>query len=281
MDSTTEALMHNLSDKDQINFIKLIMTVRGELEIDKKEFSDPLVLRFFKQSYNKPDQALEKIKASHEWRKTFPFENAAQIDPQKFIDLQNTMRMHFCGVDKQGRPIRITQVPNLDPEFVVDTFTHEEFLLHNIAFVERLTNIIFERCSQKAGKVVYQTLTIVDIKDFNINKFIFNSKVKDFISQQSKTFNANYPEMAAHVFVINAGAFMKILYNFLSVFLDKRVLERITILDGDYMNHLEKYVDKNVLPKCIGGGSPYTILEYPNFWDSDIENAMKEKRLTL
>lgn len=281
MDPSTEAIISHLNDKDQINFIKLLMTARTEHEIPVEEFSDATIMRFFNQSYNKVDPALERLKQSYEWRKSFNFDHVAQLDPKKFQDLQNTMKMHFCGTDKQGRPVRITQVPDLDPDIVVDMFTPEEFMMHNVAYVERLINIIFERCTQKAGKVIYKTLTIVDIKDFNVNKFIFSSKVKQFMSHQSKVFNANYPEMAAHVFVINAGMFMKVLYNFFTVFLDKRVIERITILDGDYMGHLEKYIDKSVLPKCIGGDSPHSIIEYPNFWDEDIEYALKNNKLRL
>lgn len=281
MDPSTEQLLAHLSDKDQIQFMKLVITVRTELSIPSEDFPDTTIMRFFSQTYNKLDPALSNIKQSYEWRKTFPFDKAANMNPKKFFDLQNMMKMHFCGVDKQGRPIRITQVPDMDPAIVLEMFTAEEFLLHNIAYVERLINIIFERCSQKSGKIIHKTLTIVDIKDFNINKFIFNSKVKEFMSQQSQVFNANYPEMAAHVFVINAGSFMKILYSFLSVFLDKRVIERITILDSDYLSHLEKYVDTKSLPKCIGGDAPYEITEYPNFWDEDIEYALKNNKLRL
>ena len=281
MEASTEALIQQLSDNDQVNFIKLLMTARSEHNIPKEEFSDATILRFFNQSYNKLEPALKNLKASAEWRKSFPFDKAAQMDPTNFLELQSTMKMHFCGVDKHGRPIRVTQVPNIDPEIVINMFTPEEFLLHNIAYVERLINIIFERCSQKAGRVIHKTLTIVDIKDFNFKRFIFNSKVKAFMNQQSKVFNANYPEMAANVFIINAGTFVKVLYNFLSLFLDKRVIDRITILGSNYMSQLEKYVDRDILPKCIGGNSPHQILEYPNFWDADMEHALKHKKLTL
>ena len=279
MNETTEILIEKFNKKDQAGFIKVLMTVRAEMELTEEEYPQTHILRFYLHFNQDTKLTLDAIKNNIEWKKEFPFDEAAKLNAFEFIEMQERLGMFFYGCDRLGRPIRFSRITSLDPQVVMDAFTYEEFHWHNVAYIERVVNIIFPMCSDKYKHPVYQTITILDLSEAHINKYILNKKVMDYIKKQSEPFVKNYPDISSKVFIINAGVLVKALFSFFSYFLEKRVLDRVKVYNKGYMEELTKYVDKKDLPMCIGGENETEPKDYINFWDEQERQSIKDKRL--
>lgn len=275
------SVIQTFNPKDQASFWHVHNYIRDIMHQSPDQYSDTMILKFFLNCYHKPEDTIKEITTNIVWRKTFPFDKSAELDPSKFLQLQKINNMNFYGVDKLGRPIRITKVLNHDPNIVMEMFTEEEFLLHNIAHAERLINIIFERCSERQKYPIYNTLSIIDVTNVKMTKILFNSKLKKFLKPQSQVFQDNYPEMAGNVFIINAGSFGSVLFNFIKLFLKKQIVEKISVYNNNYMKDLERFVDPKDLPAEIGGGCNIPIIDYDNFWQKDIDESINDKILSF
>ena len=279
-----EDLTCRLSSKSQANFIKLQITIREELKIDKKILPDISILRFFTICKRDVSKTLVEIEKHIKWKKeSGVIEHSFKLDIKNYLNgfFERGFKVGYYGVTKKGLPLRILQFADFDYWEVIKNLKREDILAYNVQFSERLLNIIWPIASEKNKKMVDGIITIVDIKNLPVKNIVLNSEIKDILSKNSKVLNMNYPLLTKKSYIINSGVFFSILWTFLQYFLSASTIKRVSILNEDYMGEISKIVDIENLPVCIGGKNPKKIGEYRNIWDNEIDESIKEKRIFM
>jgi len=130
--------------------------------------------------------------------------------------------------------------------------TNEERLLkYYVKEYEKLINFRNPACSKASGKLIEQTLSILDMKD-EASKFMFG-KTKEFVKITSNMAQNYYPEILGQMFIINAPFSFKALWSMFKSFVDEKTRKKITIEGSSYKRKLLDLVDPNNLPSFFGG----------------------------
>jgi len=276
-----EKILTGLNFQNQAKLIKAVTLIREEHNIPESIASDSTILRFFLSVQGNVDETIAGVQRNAEWQKTYPFDKVLSLDLKKFDFFNQCINMGFYGTDQKGRPIRILSFSNFEPDLLIEKYTEEELTHFFVQYLERIINIIFPLASERCNSHVSNILTIIDIKELNVSKIIFNKRLIDLFQSMSQAFQDNYPEMTYRAVIVNANVLFLGLWKILSVFVKKKTVDRICIVGDDYLPELTKYTTADQLPVSLGGTCPHEINKYPNFWDQELERSVQEKRLKL
>jgi hypothetical protein len=105
---------------------------------------------------------------------------------------------------------------------------------------ERTVRYRYAACSKTAGKLIEQSLTILDMKG-EATKFMFG-KTKDFVKLAAKISQDYYPEMLARMFIVNTPFTFKALWSFVKPFLDEKTSKKISLEGSKYITKLLELV---------------------------------------
>lgn len=109
-----------------------------------------------------------------------------------------------------------------------------------IRLYERMIKVLYPKCSEKAGKVIEQGITIIDAEGVSMS--LLTGKVKKMMELASKAAQDYYPECLGRMFVINTGFFFGIVWAFAKAFIDKKTRNKIQIEKSSYKKALLEYV---------------------------------------
>lgn len=273
--------MAGLAEKERGVFAEFLHVVRDFEKIPAEEMSDSTVLRFLQSFDFNVKETLPAVRKSAEWRRSFDWEEIRNIDYTLVNDMLSMVKVGYYGEDFEGRPIRIIQPSGMDVNQAMDKIPKEKTFHFQLGNIERLVNIVLPHQTRKHGRHVYMQVVIVDIKNVNFTKMIGNSRVMEMARTRSALFQDNYPELTAKTFVINAGAFFSGFFKVISVFLRKKTVERMKLLNGpdSYLPELLKVTTLDRLPVSLGGTCPYEIDNFPNSFDAELAASYDQRRL--
>jgi hypothetical protein len=104
-----------------------------------------------------------------------------------------------------------------------------------------------------------ETVTaIIDIKSVGLMSFW---KLKDLLGQVISISDANYPETANRLFIINAPALFSTAWSYIKSLIDVRTASRVFILGSDYKTSLLEHIPSENLPIYLGGTCECTGVE--------------------
>lgn len=276
-----EVILKNLNPQQKAIYLDLIDIIRNQDKISEKDFSNSTVFRFLVSVEYKIKDALISIRKSYEWRKTFDWKQIQQIDPEYYRLIMENVKVGFYGEDFDGSPIKIIQPADFDPVSALEKIPEDKSFIVQLANTERQINIIFEMCTQRQQKHVHSCTVIVDIKNFQFGKLLSHPRMMTLMKARSSIFQDNYPEITHKSIIINAGIFFYAFWKIASVFINKKTLSKVTILNEDFLPELLKITTIDKIPECLGGNCPYEIDNYPNFFDQEYYQSTQENRLTL
>lgn len=96
---------------------------------------------------------------------------------------------------------------------------------------ERTLHTINPFLSERAGKNIEQTITILDLDGLGFTKIMSKrSEIQGLLKLTSSIAQNNYPEVMGKLFVINAPMFFKMLWGFAEKFIDEKTAKKIVIL---------------------------------------------------
>jgi len=99
---------------------------------------------------------------------------------------------------------------------------------------------------------VYQTCSIVDLK--GLSKKQLTKQSYRFLKFMAKIDQDNYPESMGKLFLVNVPLVFKVVWKLVSPWLHENTRKKIEVLRGsDYSKVLLQHVDKENLPKFLGG----------------------------
>ncbi|KAJ0889988.1 putative CRAL-TRIO lipid binding domain, CRAL/TRIO domain, CRAL/TRIO domain superfamily [Helianthus annuus] len=186
-----------------------------------------------------------------EWRKDFGADTI--LEDYKFHELNEVLQyvpQGFHGIDKEGRPVYIEILGQVDPKKLLRVTTIERYVKYYVQEYERTLSIRFPACSVATGRRVDSNTTIIDVQGvgvWNLTKPVIE------LIRRLQQINTNYPDTLCQMFIINAGQGFKMLWNMIQSFLEPKAKSKIHVLGTKYKSTLLEVIDASELPEFLGG----------------------------
>ncbi|KAJ9528339.1 hypothetical protein QJQ45_014325, partial [Haematococcus lacustris] len=234
-------------------------------------FTDFFQLRRFLRA-----RSYDLEKATAMWLNNVAFKAEFKVDTilQDFLydERDSFLRAYPQGyhkVDKQGRPIFIQLLGQLDIHKLKQITTEQRMVKYHIQEYERCIKVIMPVCSHLAGRHIDTTFGIMDVKGVGMSHL--TGETKRLMGLITKYDQDHYPELLGHICIINAPSVFRLIWGVVKGMLDARTQGKIEILGTDYLPGLLKWVDINNLPEFLGGRSKGSLLEDIGPWsDHDV-----------
>ncbi|KAJ9143228.1 Phosphatidylinositol-phosphatidylcholine transfer protein [Coniochaeta hoffmannii] len=157
---------------------------------------------------------------------------------------------YYHKTDKDGRPVYIEQLGNIDLHAMYAITTQERMLTNLAVEYERVADPRLPACSRKAGYLLETCCTIMDLKGVGISKA---SQVYSYVRSASGLSQNYYPERLGRLYVINAPWGFSGVWSIIKGWLDPVTVQKIHILGSGYKKELLAQVPAENLPVEFGG----------------------------
>jgi hypothetical protein len=240
------------------------------------------ILRFLRARDFNFDRAKLMINDFISFRKKKNFERIADIcqtDERAQIMRQNYTSGHY-GTDFEGRIILIEKVGGYKPEVLFKHFTIEDIEDHLIQIHERMMFIELPIASSVHKKRIDNTFLIIDMKHVNVIS-LFKSKIKSFVKFGTKIGQDYYPEILAKSVFINSPVIFKAVWSIISLWMDKKTVDKFQFESGNGLKTLAKYLDVTQLPVELGGQNPIPLSDGFGPWKTEVHESYNNSRFLL
>ncbi|XP_077086882.1 SEC14-like protein 1 [Siphateles boraxobius] len=215
---------------------------------------DEHVLRFLRSRDFSLEKAKEALCQTLTWRKQH------QIDflldtwqcPQLLQDYYTGGWHHH---DKDGRPLYILRLGQMDTKGLVRTLGEETLLRHVLSINEEG----LRHCQEKTkifGKPISCWTCLVDLEGLNM-RHLWRPAIKALL-RMIEVVGANYPETLGRLLIIRAPRVFPVLWTLVSPFIDENTRKKFLIYAGnDYQGPggLVDYINRDFIPDFLGGDS--------------------------
>lgn len=270
----------NLTPQQAQVLEKLKDHVFNKLNVKNPRFNDQYLLRFCRARGFDFEKVRLMFEEMLKWRTEKNVDNVCTLDFPKIQLLWQYYPHGYYGVDKKGRPVYIERYGNLKIKEMFKIMSEPEFINYYIQGYERLVHVIFKEASKARGKLIERTVTILDMKDFGVSQAM-SSDVRAFIQIAIKIAQDYYPEMMAKMFLVNTGFTFKACWAAVKPFLDKKTIEKISVLGSDFKKELNAWVDDDQIPAFLGGTCQRNFGESFGPWAETYEKSKAEHTLFL
>jgi hypothetical protein len=129
--------------------------------------------------------------------------------------------------------------------------SEERMMKYYVKEYERLMKYRFPSCSKAAGKLIEQSLTILDMNGIGVS--ILGGKVKQFVKIASDIAQDYYPEMLGTMYLINTGFLFSAVWTLVKGFIDEKTRKKINVEKSSFQKKLLEHVEAENLPTFLGG----------------------------
>jgi hypothetical protein len=157
----------------------------------------------------------------------------------------------YHKTDKLGRPIYIELISKVNLPDLFKITSEDRMMKYYIKEYERLMKYRFPSCSKAAGKLIEQSLTILDMEGIGMG--MLAGKTRDFVKIASDIGQNYYPEMLGNMFLINTSFFFSAVWSIVQGFIDEKTRKKINVEKGAFAKKLLELVESENLPTFLGG----------------------------
>ncbi|XP_066560406.1 SEC14-like protein 1 isoform X1 [Amia ocellicauda] len=213
---------------------------------------DEHILRFLRARDFNIDKAREILCQSLTWRKQHQVDYLLETwtSPQVLQDFYTGGWHHH---DKDGRPLYILRLGQMDTKGLVRALGEESLLRHVLSINEEG----LRRCEENTkvfGRPISSWTCLVDLEGLNM-RHLWRPGVKALL-RIIEVVEANYPETLGRLLILRAPRVFPVLWTLVSPFIDDNTRKKFLIYAGnDYQGPggLVDYIDREIIPDFLGG----------------------------
>lgn len=218
-------------------------------EEDKDPWATDVTLkRFLKAQEYDVEKAYKMYTKCIEWRRTNKIDEVLDNPPEKLEYYRKLVSHKNHGFDKQGRPIYIEIVGKIHYPTLLEYLTVDDLIDVHIWQLEENARLCKES-SEKLGKEVYQSVSIVDLAGLSMH----HRHGLSFIKACAKIDEAYYPETMGKLYIINAPRLFPFFWGICKAWVHPNTQKKIEVLSGNYEKVLKENIPAHFLPAEMGG----------------------------
>ncbi|XP_028561626.2 SEC14-like protein 5 isoform X1 [Podarcis muralis] len=213
---------------------------------------DEHILRFLRARDFNIDKAREMLCQSLTWRKQYQVDYILQTwRPPSLLEEYYTGGWHYH--DKDGRPLYILRLGQMDTKGLVKALGEESLLRHVLSINEEGQR----RCEENTnlfGRPITSWTCLVDLEGLNM-RHLWRPGVKALL-RIIEVVEENYPETLGRLLIVRAPRVFPVLWTLVSPFINENTRQKFLIYSGNNYQGpggLVDYLDKDVIPDFLGG----------------------------
>jgi len=250
----------------------------NSLYAQQLEHSDEIIVKFLKDSNFVVKKALKNFKNMIEWRDNNDVDQALTW---KFnTDVIKQFYPHqFNGFDKEGRPVYIERLGNLQLKELMGVINLEDYTKYHILHWEFVHRVLFPIASARAGRRINQLVTLVDVEGLNTS--ILSTTAIEFLRRIAKIDQEMYPESSHRLYIVNVPWLFKAVWKIIRPWLNARGRDKVHIIRGDPKECLTKAIDDKQLLDFLGGTRSWDDSVEDKLWCDLCKGVISEEDLVL
>jgi len=230
-------------------------TLRKQLQDEghfvPERMDDATLLRFLRARKFDVAKAKAMLLSAEQWRRDFGIEEL--MENFEFTEKEQVDKyypQYYHKMDKDGRPIYIERLGNLDIAALYKLTTQERQLQRFVMEYEKFLTERLPACAQAVGHPVETSCTILDLYGVSLTNFY---RVKDYVFQTAGIGQDRYPECMGKFYIINAPWAFSAVWGIIKPWLDEVTVSKIDILNSNYKDKLLAQIPAENLPADLGG----------------------------
>ncbi|XP_004342753.1 SEC14-like protein [Capsaspora owczarzaki ATCC 30864] len=214
--------------------------------------TESVLLRFLRAREFSVEKAHEMLTRSLYWRQAVGADHILEMYKQPDV-LRDYLPCGWHHFDKDGRPVFVFRVGQLDVKGVMKSVSEED-LIKQLIFINETGMKLASEATERTGRPIHDFTCIVDFEGLGL-KHLWRpgvSIIQKIIQQDT----ANYPETMARLVVIRAPTLFPVAWSIVRNVFDERTRNKIVILGDNFLEQLADILPSESIPEFLGGSCP-------------------------
>ncbi|KAG5278249.1 hypothetical protein AALO_G00096850 [Alosa alosa] len=223
----------------------------GEWKAEKIP-KDEHILRFLRARDFHLEKARDMLCQSLTWRKQFQVDYILETwTPSSCLVEYYAGGWHHH--DREGRPLYILRLGQMDTKGLVKALGEEALLRHVLSINEEGQ----KRCEENTnifGRPISSWTCLVDLEGLNM-RHLWRPGVKTLL-RIIEVVEANYPETLGRLLIVRAPRVFPVLWTLVSPFINENTRQKFLVYSGNNYQGpggLVDYIDQEIIPDFLGG----------------------------